>query len=1329
MLTSVGKITLCLGLWLVAVSSWAQVGFHQLETLTVQNGLPQGFVGSIVQGQRGFIWLATRDGLCRYDGVRYTIYRHDAHNPNSLTFGSISEIAQAPDGNLWVRSEHNDLDLFNPITEQVRCLTATPLFRRLAGHPYIRSIAVDGRATLWVGTVGQGLMAIPANWQNGRVYRRNPADSTSRISSDTVNVVLAGRRTIWVGTPNGLTGINPVTGQTRQYQPDSGVGTDKSILTLRERPNGQLFIGYRGRFVVFDLAKHTSHTYALVTPDVPRFAVDPLGHEYVNLNRFADDVGLIPIVPAASLDKVKLVSLYADYSGVLWAGTNGSGVRRYNMHPQPFHSFAYQTNFSVDWLTRLAGFPPGTLPEPVRQAMPYELQYAYDKQQLWISGTGVPVYKSLGPTLTAVAPAGIPASLLPAGRAFSLSPLVVSQTGEVWGIMQPNNRTLVRYNVQKGTFTPFTLPLPVGHPYQFQAMVADGGRIWLATAAHGLLRVDLAMHRVVRWYSDPQNVASLPTNALLSLAQDPVQYQYLWIGSFGNGLTRLDKLTGQLRSFSTHEGLPNDMIYAILPDRTGDLWLSTNKGITRFDSRTFESSYYTVEDGLPGDEFNRNQSVQLPDRRLIFGGIDGYTVFNPNTVRDDNYEPSVTLTAIRINNQVVRPGEPNSPIRQDINATTDLILPHDQNFLSFDFSALQYNHSSKNRYRHRLEGLDREWVYSGNQATATYTNLSPGTYTFVVNAANTSGIWSPRVRKLRVNIRSPFWATWWAYGLYVFFTAGLIYGVVWLRLRRAKHQQEELMKSREAIQLKAVDELKSRFFANITHEFRTPLTLVLAPLEQLIKHIEDPLSNSRLRTVYRNANQLLRLTNELLDLSKLEAGSMTVTLKAGDLPEFLGQQLEHFTSVVDRKDVQLRFRTEMTDRYYWFDAEKIEKIINNLVANAIKFTDPGGVVDILLDKLPASAESEPLLPQTDLLQLTVRDTGIGIQNQKLPFIFNRFYQVDQNSGRFTEGSGIGLALVKELSDLLLGQLTVESKEGVGTTFRLSFSCLRATAVREEPDITPTSLPELANGPAASLNAPISDEAWQILLVEDNDELADFIMSTLSATWLVHRAANGREGLEMALASSPDLIISDVLMPEMDGFELTRRIKKDPRTNHIPVILLTARASTDFRTEGLTAGADDYLTKPFQVSELLLRVRNRLDQQQRSRRHHQTQLLREGHLPVAPALEDEFLSRVYAVIESRLADSTFGVEPLAEALNMSRMNLHRKLKAMANMSAHELIKAVRLKRASELLQGNLTVSEVTYQVGFESPAYLAKLFKEKYGMTPTDYMEQARLKPV
>ncbi|UFH57051.1 ATP-binding protein [Spirosoma sp. KNUC1025] len=1307
------------------------------EYLTVRNGLPQGYVNSMLQDQHGFIWLSTRDGLCRYDGVRFRIYAHDPQQAKSLSFSSLYEIKENNQGKIWVRTENNNIDCFDPVTEQSKRVSNTSWFRQALGRDQLAGIYPDYSGNVWAITQTNGFFRLNANGTVSHRYWERHGDTIQRA----FHALLFDRQNrLWLAARDGLFRYDVRSGQFAGFRVAQGLPQNE-VYALHERANGELLLGFSGRFAIFD--PNSGRVRKVVTlpgnpANIPLFAQDSKGVDYVNQTRYTDQNGLVPLLISRTANLLNVMdsklahftalSLLVDRTNVLWLGLNGDGVIKYDLNESLFQTWPYVGKFQTDWLTQQYNVPLAAIPAPILQQSAYDLRYRFDRSNtLWISSEKtVPYwYDAAQRRFMAVPPTGIEPRWLPPGEPFRLTTIATGNQGEIWGLLAPHNQAVVRYNPSQKNFTAFPLPLPNNNPYVVRDMIVDGGRVYLATKNHGLLQADLSTKRLLHWQSGGQGAGMLPDDALLCLAQDPVHYNYLWIGTFGRGLCQLDKLTGRIRQFSMSQGLPNNVIYAIRPDKSGHLWLSTNRGLCRFDTRTYEARNYTADDGLPSDEFNLLHEVTLPDGRLIFGGVNGYTIFDPKRIREDAFRPIVALTALRINNQQVNATMPGSPIREDINETHEIVLSHDQNFLSIDFAALEFNQSRKNQYRYKLTGLDNDWIYSGNQATATYTNLPPKTYTFVVNASNTSGIWSPYNHHLQVVIKPPMWATWWAYSGYALLLLGILVIYVRVRIRRMHQRSEMRLREQETSQLKHLDEVKSRFFANITHEFRTPLTLIITPLEEVLNETPNSPFHNRLGLVYRNAHRLLRLINELLDLAKLEAGSLTVTPTPADLPEFVERTMLIFTDEAQRKQIHLQHANHLSQPMYWFDSDKLEKILTNLLSNALKFTDERGSITVSMQSEPVISRLDAPEP-VDLIQLSVHNTGPAIPPHNLPHVFDRFYQADQVADGPVSGTGIGLALAKELIEMMQGSISVQSDPILGTTFTVDIPCLQARTDPAQITIGDVAASDSVIRQGFAKPSSINQDAPWILLVEDNNDIAGYVMSVLSVEWQVQRASNGREGVEAALTNGPDLIISDVLMPELNGYELCRQLKANPATNHIPILLLTAKSAVDSRLEGFKAGADDYIAKPFQVDELRGRVRNRLEQLQRIRQYYRTQLLRQGNLPITSQdPEDAFMNRIYSILEARLDDPSFGVEPLALAMEMSRMHLNRKVKAMTGLTPVELIRMIRLKRAAELLLTGVSVSEVADRVGFDTPAYFSKVFKDQFHLTPSEYIDKNR----
>ncbi|WP_170299079.1 hybrid sensor histidine kinase/response regulator transcription factor [Larkinella terrae] len=1280
--------------WLGKVAAQSN-GLPQPEIITQRQGLSQGFISSIVQDRQGFIWVGTLDGLSRYDGAEFKIFQP----------AIILEIKTDAQGRLWTRNER-DLDRFDPTTETFFRFTQQPFYLKHFKREPIQCFLVDNRNRLWLGFGTEGLVCIDLRTNRFRRFRHQPGNSHSISHSSVSDIVQDRQGRIWLATRRGLDRFDE-SGNRFIHSNSAGATPnalpDSAIRGLYVRPDGDLLIVTQSHLTIQQSRTGDLKSVKLPKPSAEKvlgFSSDHQGNDYVvmdGLYRFNDKTGFRLLADSSGIRACR--GVYVDRSDVLWVATNGAGIRKYNLRSGLFQGAPYRMGFSADLLTRILELPVSELPPGLARADAYNFRYTYDRQgNLWFSVGNSSVYRLDFQTKKCRAVPMPP--LPPDDQADRPVLLTTDPAGKIW---LARHLSAWRYDEAGSRWEPLPFTIRPNDDRQRQSLqfVVDQQAIWVITGSNGLFRTDLKTGQSRHYTHHPGDSTSLSRNNLTCIFADPLDANRLWIGTYGSGLNRFDKRTGQSQWLTMKNGLPNNVVYTAIPDRRGFLWIATNQGLCRLNRQTLQTRIYTHEDGLLADEFNRFHFLQLPDDRIALGGLEGITAFDPGKLREDTYQPPVQITAIQINNRPLLPGELTQ--NRTVSRVDQLDLKHDQNFITVNFAAMQYNRRSKIRFRYQLTGLDPDWIVT-ERPTAVYTDLRPGDYTLKLNASNTSGIWSQHVRTLTLTIHRPWWTSWWALTAYGLLLIGIGYGVVRAYLNRIQMRQSMELRQKEAEQLRMVDEMKSRFFANITHEFRTPITLIMTPAEQLMARFREPQDQQRLTTITRSANQLLDLVNQFLDLSKLEAGALKAEESRGNLREFIGAIVQSFQFQAEARGVDLRFFPENSAEEYWFDAGKLERIVFNLIANALKFTKTGGEIDCRLGQTHSGK-----------VVFTIRDSGIGISADHLPHIFDRFYQVEDSSSGLSEpkqqgGTGIGLALVKELVELQGGEIRVQSTLGTGTEFTVELPY--RTAV---PLAVPT--------PEVSVVAEETDEVNHLLIVEDNQELATYIAETFTDSYRIFRASNGAEGLALALEKMPDLIISDVLMPVMNGYSLVRELKKDVRISHIPVILLTAKSAFESRMEGLATGANDYVTKPFHVEELRLRVRNQLELQRKLREWIRASLINPDSPVTDPENEtsEPFLEILYPILEKNLDNSMFGVEELCQQMRMSRMSIYRKMKALTGLSTNEVIRNYRLKRAVYYLRQGLTSSETAYQVGFDSPAYFTKCFRELYQMTPTEFV--------
>jgi signal transduction histidine kinase/DNA-binding response OmpR family regulator len=696
---------------------------------------------------------------------------------------------------------------------------------------------------------------------------------------------------------------------------------------------------------------------------------------------------------------------------------------------------------------------------------------------------------------------------------------------------------------------------------------------------------------------------------------------------------------------------------------------------------------------------------------------------------DDKTLPAIALTDFKILNSSIDINETgDSYMSKHITYTDEIHIPHQDNVISFEFAALHFVNPERNQYAYKLEGFDREWIYSGNRRFVTYTNLDPGKYILKIKASNSDGVWNEEGISLTVIVNPPWWQSWWAYILYAVFIVSILYSLRQYEMKRVKLRNELQLKDFEAKKLQEVDQLKSHFFANISHEFRTPLTLILGLLQKFESKTFDKKDLEDYGVMKRNAVRLLQLINQLLELSKIESGKSKLSASESDIIKFTKRIFVSFASYAEQKNIKLRFNNRGINEEIneslniYFDNDKMEKIISNLISNAVKYTPEGHEIDV------------KIFSEDDHAQIKVINTGVTISKADLSHLFDRYYKVHRAESGMFEGTGIGLALVKELVELHKGTISVISEYDV-TEFVVKIPSGKAHL--NSDDILSDNINSAETETFGYFEEEIAEELSLsefstelnsgneiILVVEDHADLRKYIKENLTDTYQVIEAPNGREGYTLAIDMIPDLVISDVMMPEMDGYTFCKKIKSNDKTNHIPVILLTAKASTEDKLEGLELGADDYLIKPFNPDELKLRVRNLIRIREELRQKFTSEMVLKPAEVIVPSSQVQFMERVKSIIEANMEKENFGVDKLADEAGMSRSQLHRKLKAITNQSTTEFIRNFRLQRAAQLiLQDAGSMSEIAYKVGFNSQAYFNKSFQELYGCSPTEYKRQ------
>ncbi len=852
--------------------------------------------------------------------------------------------------------------------------------------------------------------------------------------------------------------------------------------------------------------------------------------------------------------------------------------------------------------------------------------------------------------------------------------------------------------------------------------------LWFTTNI-GLIKFNPENERFTFYKNDPKDSNSLNSNIVKSICPDPLEPdKKLWIGTSGGGLNLFDKRAEAFEHIMEKDGLPNNVVYGILPDEEGNLWLSTNRGISKYNPVQKQFINYDASDGLQNNEFNTGAFFKSESGEMFFGGISGFNYFYPKNIAKNNFPSNMVFTDFKLFNKSVSVRDKNSILKKVISETNEIVLSFEQNFISFEFASLDYYAPEKNKYAFKLEGFNKDWIQLGAKREVTFTNLYPGKYSLIVKGTNSDGVWNEKTASLAIIIFPPWWKTWWAYFIYGLAFLASLYLVRRYELNRILLKNDLKLEKVQTDKLRSLDQLKSRFFTNISHEFRTPLTLIIGQVDNVLSSNIVLNEKRKLQVAYRNAKRLLTLINQLLDISKIETGNMKLNANEHNLISFLKNLFYSFESLAESKKIRLNFASQHDTIPLVFDRDKMEKAFFNLVANAIKFTPGDGEIKLEVSVLNDS-----------IIEIKIKDNGIGIPEDQLPKIFDRFFQVDGSHTREHEGTGIGLALAKELIELHKGKISVISKEGEGAEFiirlprgsakadkeysaDLTVNDLLSKPVKDKIESIDVGANDSGQENISDLLLPGSENNKEIILVlEDNPDVRAYICEQLQKEYKVFEAVNGEDGVLKAQEEIPDLIVTDVMMPKMNGYQFCKNIKNDENTSHIPIIMLTAKAGFDDKMEGLETGADDYLIKPFNRKELLVRIKNLLNTRKKLQEKYGKYLFdKEAKRKKLSSLDEKFMAKVMEVVKKHIAEEDFSIEAFEKELVMGRVQLYRKLKALTGKSPSRYIRSVRLAYAMNLIKektGNL--SEIAYSVGFSSPQYFTRCFREEFGFPPSD----------
>jgi signal transduction histidine kinase/ligand-binding sensor domain-containing protein/DNA-binding response OmpR family regulator len=1326
---------------LVMLASSMGYGQQKLNftALTTKNGLSSNVVNVVLKDRYGWVWFATADGLNRFDGTNFTVYRHRDGDTSSLPVNEILSLYEDRTGKLWVGTGGGSLVYYDRTHDNFCQYKAGPLWKKLQAEP-ILAIGGDHLGRLWVsGYHGVHIIDLKTN-------------STTNVLQQFKSTALAlsffedSKRRMWAGTNLGLFCFNLGNGTTKQYehnqQDKSSIGPG-IVKSITEDNSGRLWFGTRSGLCLLrqDNSRFDNFLSGPISAVIPDNGNLWLGTEnglvILNTRTLKSDVYLPETRNNYSLSAKAISSIYIDKSNIYWIGTSKAGVNKfdrnlpllnvklYNTFDQQglkgpnVNAFAEHKNSEIYIATdnglQLYDLRSGLFKNINFDGQPQKPEnhiaivcLKQDKTgRLWIgtSQNGLYLYNPSSGKSQHITKES-------AGTRISQNNVCAieeDQTGRMW--VGTNGGGIDIYDVKTRQFNNYSKLFITGkqpfeqiNNYIRTLTPVNNDEMWAGTWGGGIAVFNIKTKNV-SVYNKALN--ALPNNMVLSVLQDDAGN--VWVTTNGGGIDKFDAKRALFKPYTEKEGLVNDIVYKALQDKTGLFWLSTSRGIMSLDVSTHKVNVYGKQNGVQDSPFIRGSGIETSDGNIFLGGEDGFNYFDPQSLTENNEVSKVVLTGLKVDNNPVLAGE-KSPIQQQISIAKQIDLSYHQNF-SISYTALNYTDARQDQYSYMLKGFDKGWNYVGHTATAYFTNLDPGSYTFLVRASNSKGVWNAEPTAVLITVSPPWWRTIYAYLIYLLSAAGILFYVRYRGIKNIKQKLAIEEEKREIERLHELDAMKINFLTNLSHEFRTPISLIMGPVEKLMSIPLDENISKEVSVIKRNARRLLNLVNQLLDFRKLEEQELRLNLSEDDLVSFIRDAADSFQDISERKKISFQFYTEVETLPARFDCDKVERIIFNLLSNAFKFTSVGGLVQV---KLSVIREAD-----IQSIQITISDTGVGIPLADQPRIFEKFYQHHTPDTILNQGSGIGLSIVKEFTQLHGGDVTVVSEVGKGTSFTVILPLIDAA----EPLIAlKPALQNTVGDKADKVLKVVDTQKYSILLVEDNDDFRNYLKQNLEPIYKVTEAANGKDGWQKVLSSHPDLVISDVSMPLMDGIELCRKIKTDKRTSFIPVILLTALSTEQDQIKGLQTEANDYLTKPFSFNILNTRIRNLISLNQNLKVTFSKQIqVVTPHLDI-PSTDETFLNEISILIEQRLNDSAFSIEDLSKHLRMSRSSLYHKIFQLTGQPPIDYVRAIKLQKAASLLENsNYTIREIAFMTGFATPGYFSKLFKEKYNLSPSEFL--------
>lgn len=1303
---------------------------YYFKNLSIRNGLSQNTVNAILQDRKGFMWLGTKDGLNRYDGLSFRKFKHDAANPRSIGNSFITSLYEDFNGNIWVGTDagvyiyYPEKEAFEEFDcqslEKTRiersvsmiagdkqgrvwiAVEAQGMFcydarqKLLRNYPLseissnIKCFTFDSGGTLWLGFYGDGLYYSKDNLATVHPYG-SPEDGKREFEGGVITKIVQGNyNCLYIGSvKEGVSELNLTSGQVRNLLAIDESGESIFCRDLLPYSDNELWIGTESGIYIYNLrtaqfihlraSLYDSYSlsdnaiYALYKDREEGLwigsyfgGVDYYPRQYTYFAKY------YPKNIANSLHGKRVREFCRADDGTLWIGTEDGGLNHFNPKTKEFHFFEPSAGF-----TNIHGL-------------------CMDGSHLWVGtfSKGLRVIDTRTGVILRTYTEGHTSHSLNDNSIFSICRTSAGEIylGTLFG--------LLRYNRTQDNFD--RIP-ELNGKFVYDIKEDSYGNLWLATYANGAYCYDVSARRWKNYVFDAEDEKSLPYDKVLSVFED--SYRQIWLTTQGGGFCLFHPDTETFTRYGLKDGLPNDVVYQIVEDDDRFLWLTTNNGLVRFDPKTMEMKVFSTANGLPTNQFNYRSGFKDEAGNIYLGSINGFVAFDPRTFAENRQVPAVAITDFLLFNKEVSVGETDSPLKSSITFSDKVVLTADQNSFSFRIAALSYQAPRMNKLMYKLEGFDEGWLTIGESPLVTYSNLGYGDYVFKVKASNSDGVWNEQETSLHLSILPPFYLSGWAYCFYVLFFMGCLVCAIFYFKRRNYRKQHRQMEMLEQEKEREVYHAKIDFFTNVAHEIRTPLTLIKGPLENIILKKEvDSETKEDLYIMKQNTERLLNLTNQLLDFRKTETRGFRLNFTECDVVAVLRETYFRFTSLAKQKG--LDFILELPQECFMADVnqEALTKIISNLLNNGVKYAST---------YLRISLETDE-----KVFHIRTFNDGEMIPDTMKEEIFKPFVRLDKED-EVTTGTGIGLALSRSVAELHQGSLMMEKGEEV--------NCFCLTLPVNQDSTITLSAENVSQVEENSCGweqeeTDTKEKKPMILVVEDNPDMLAFIRKQLTTEYSVLTAMNGIEALAVLDNHYVNLVVSDVMMPQMDGFELCKTIKSDLSYSHIPVVLLTAKTNIQSKIEGLELGADAYIEKPFSVEYLLANISSLIHNREKLRQTFAKSPFVAANTMALTKADEEFIWKLNDIIQANLHNPEFSMEDMADALKMSRSSFYRKIKGVLDLSPNEYLRLERLKQAAQLLkEGKSRVNEICYTVGFNSPSYFSKCFLKQFGVLPKDFI--------